>query len=361
MAHNTKLKQPTGLITARAIGLKSKAVVVTQNLYLHIGAAKTGTSAIQTHMVRHSETALKAGLYYPGSDTDTLANVGRPSGGNGASLARYLLDQHSSDQEIYDRLCSVMEGYNLMGRDKALISCQYLEQISPERVEMLQKVCANFAENTGIVYMVRDVADHAIAIYSDKVWREGDTRSFAEFIDDYHCPFEDVFTNFSSAFGPSAIHSLVYDDCRDNLIAELFHTVGIKGDNVALPEQINRSLSRLEIDLVRTLQIEGEDKAYIARLASEHAYRTRALDHERLEITSEELTRLEERFQPMITRINRTFLANGNARLNSCSDTLVISETRGGPSLDDNARLVVEMLKAAVSAHDSLVSKLRSV
>src|SRR5580692_10729513 len=55
-------------------------------VYFHIGAAKTGTSAIQVGLARNRDALAKHGVIYPKSRSDALAVQGLITSGNGELL-----------------------------------------------------------------------------------------------------------------------------------------------------------------------------------------------------------------------------------------------------------------------------------
>ena len=66
-------------------------------LFLHGGAPKTGTSAIQVLLARHAEALAERGVVYPEGHLFEAARRGQVTAGNGLAMANYLnpdLPQH---------------------------------------------------------------------------------------------------------------------------------------------------------------------------------------------------------------------------------------------------------------------------
>ena len=59
-------------------------------LFLHGGAPKTGTSAIQVLLARHAEALAERGVVYPEGHLFEAARRGEVTAGNGLAMANYL-------------------------------------------------------------------------------------------------------------------------------------------------------------------------------------------------------------------------------------------------------------------------------
>jgi hypothetical protein len=76
-------------------------------LCLHIGAPKTGTSAIQAFLALNREAFQAAtGIHYPQSGSDDRALRGKPTAGNGARIAKLL---RSRKRDALDRAVALTE------------------------------------------------------------------------------------------------------------------------------------------------------------------------------------------------------------------------------------------------------------
>lgn len=331
-------------------------------LTLHAGAAKTGSSAIQTAFVRERAALADCGVYYPASETDTLAETGRPTAGNGAALARALMDHELSDAAGDQLIDQWFKELSAAGHFKnVLVSSEWFADVPTDRLARLGATARDHNVRLKIIYYVRHIADHALAVYSDRVWRRGETASFEEFCKDYQCPFRDDLDSFSAAFGADAVSAHVYDDHRQALVHHIMDCVGAKdADALVQNDWVNRSLSRIELEIIRRLQARAHDLTFVTRLAAEHAFQTRGLPVEHLTITPAELEQVEQRWEGDIRYINRTYLT-GMEKLNSCSDHLAVEEYRDPVRLSEREKLMVTMLEAALTAHDDMVTDSRAV
>ena len=61
-----------------------------KTVYLHCGAAKTGTSFLQTLFAKHSEDLISEGILYPFNKFVSGAEKGNITSGNGVPMANYL-------------------------------------------------------------------------------------------------------------------------------------------------------------------------------------------------------------------------------------------------------------------------------
>src|SRR5215204_5967792 len=78
---------------------KIRADQMAGKLILHIGATKTGTSAIQSAVARNRATLLANGIYYPEYDADEKAQAGRVTGGNGAIFRALYTEYEESPRK----------------------------------------------------------------------------------------------------------------------------------------------------------------------------------------------------------------------------------------------------------------------
>lgn len=287
------------------------------------------------------------------SETDPLAEAGRPTAGNGAEIARLLSDPHASDADarthLTDHLARLSQSH---AGQRVLLSSEWFETLPQDRLQLLLETAQGVTRDLRVLYLVRHVADHALSLYSDRVWRKGETDPFEAYIADYDCPFRSFLDRAASVVGREALMVRVYDDHRSSLVGDVLSLLGCPIDGESKGERVNRSLSRLELEMIRRLCSTSEDSAFVGRLASEHAYRTRSLVAEDLMITQRELAFLEDRLMGDIRHINQTYLT-GEEKLNSCSDGLVIADHREAHGLNAREQMLAGMLEAALAAHEA--------
>src|SRR4051812_30228481 len=149
-------------------------------LYIHLGAPKTGTSALQSAFASHTHQFLDHNVVYPHFRTLENASAGSVSSGNGVPLAKLLNPSHSARVEtdhVYDQIREAFSG----GHD-ILYSCEGIGRFRLEKMLEFRE----FAERVGyqlvpVVY-VRAIADHAVSAYQQAVKSKLYSDSLVEFV-----------------------------------------------------------------------------------------------------------------------------------------------------------------------------------
>jgi hypothetical protein len=99
-------------------------------LHIHIGAPKTGTSAIQAFLTLNRDAFQAAtGIYYPESKTDLRVLKGKPTAGNGAKIGRFL---RSRRREGLERAVHLTERELERGVEALLLSSEGFWSVAPE-------------------------------------------------------------------------------------------------------------------------------------------------------------------------------------------------------------------------------------
>lgn len=89
-------------------------ISVTRILHLHVGAGKTGTSALQAAFVRNRDWLAGHGIDYPPSPWDEAAANHKITSGNGMGLAKFLNPAHrfhptvQPDDVFQQTLCTIL-------------------------------------------------------------------------------------------------------------------------------------------------------------------------------------------------------------------------------------------------------------
>src|SRR5476649_287445 len=94
---------------------------------LHIGAQKTGSSAIQVGLARNRDALAKIGCLYPTADNDKTALQGGITSGNGMELAA-LLSPSQAFAAHFKKLDQVADIQNL-ARTKGIHSILYSSEL----------------------------------------------------------------------------------------------------------------------------------------------------------------------------------------------------------------------------------------
>jgi len=237
---------------------------------VHIGAEKTGTTALQRWLSMKSTGRVlgKQGVYV--SDL-----AGNHSGREIAAYCQSHLDDWAMRKRIFS--ASEKEAYfqGFPGRleedaRKAaqshgayLISSEHFHSRlrRPEELIRLREFLAPLFDEVRIVAYFREPSQTALSFYSTYVIGDG-TRTLDEFLShvtpgNYYYNCKDIADNWSQVFGPESCHFRIYDkdffgehDLRGDFVTALGLPASLATQTGELPRW-NESLSGLQADLIR--------------------------------------------------------------------------------------------------------------
>src|SRR5829696_7329900 len=188
-----------------------------ERIVLHIGATKTGTSAIQSALARNRDRLLTQGALYPEGLQEDKAQAGRVTSGNGHIFRRF----RKTYEEAAGLACQEFEAalQNTIATradaDTVLFSNEALGGLNQEALADLQKIFARYFRVVRLVYYVRHLADHAVSQYGEYIKRRKMKMPFERFTEKkYRAPFKKAMATVESVFSPTEIDYVLYDDVR---------------------------------------------------------------------------------------------------------------------------------------------------
>ena len=116
-----------------------------KKLYLHIGTAKTGSSALQSFFYLNADTLEKKGIYYPLEYGGAPINQFQLSGGN---LGPLVLEKDGHDNELVEAVAKLLEGH-----DTLLFSTEYLWDHFEARMGIFEGIHELDCETEIVVYL----------------------------------------------------------------------------------------------------------------------------------------------------------------------------------------------------------------
>ena len=219
--------------------------------------AKAGSSAIQHLLAANLDALAEIGVHVP--HAETLERSGRATGGNAEHLWE-VITRCDSDWETADVIKNWLAA-SIAPEGVTVLSSEFLGALSEEQVEILAQVTDEFADSV-IVFVLRDIYDHAFSVWTHKSKEGWETESFTEFCSSnyIHPPPGWVGTPFE----PLVKYRRYFDDVRvghhtnePGALATMFlELAGIEipaGKIVGLEKVVNQSMSLEEIELVRIL------------------------------------------------------------------------------------------------------------
>ncbi len=234
-----------------------------RQLFLHTGAAKTGTSALQLFFHEHRDWLAEHGIHYPiGSHhPDPRTSI---SSGNGGWLFGYLSEGRYWD-EFVEQLTAGTESGDV------LISSELLAKVAPDRIALLHERLAALRFDLAAFYLVRNPDEWYVSAYQQNVKRHGYVGDFDSFCRLRALEFPIALTNYEAALGDGALHLLSYESGKADIVSYVVREgLGIQS---AIPEHdnssINRSLTAFELEVLRLAnhdqRAEGVDPELIGR------------------------------------------------------------------------------------------------
>jgi hypothetical protein len=142
------------------------------DVWLHVGAPKTGTSALQAALARARGRLAEAGLCYPvacDADADARACRGEITTGNGAAIGCLVAPAHRPPGFDPAVACAWLERALAEAGDgrTVLFSSEVMQRPEPEAARaLLDLLTQGGRRRLRILYFVRHALDYAVADYA---------------------------------------------------------------------------------------------------------------------------------------------------------------------------------------------------
>ena len=172
------------------------------------------------------------------------------------------------------------------------------------------------ARHIEIVYYVRHIADYIVSLYGEDVRRRAMTGNLSAFIRRYKRSFRLTLENYQAVIGADAISVFLYDTHRDDIFGSFLTNIGLEALDAPAVENVNRSLTRKELEIVRRLNAARANKIAVRKLAVSMSNLI-ARDREPFRLTQAELALLDDKFRSDIDWINAHYLNDDTLLLRS--------------------------------------------
>jgi hypothetical protein len=167
-------------------------------IYLHIGRAKSGSTAVQRFLAANRAVLRDQGFNYPKPQKNKWAHhevvtaLGR--------RMRPLLRPKIADLDIFRQ--------TLRAAPNTIVSSEAFPQLDPAKIVDLFPP----GETTVIVY-VREQLDYAVSAYAQAVQGRGDTQTFEKFVGKRHPSWNygEFLDKWSNVYGPEYMRARIYD------------------------------------------------------------------------------------------------------------------------------------------------------
>lgn len=221
-------------------------------VYLHIGHNKTGSSFLQSALALSDSTLDAHGFCYPIRPKD--ARAARQGLFNGGNL-------HATPGAFAKLIASGAVAAN----KPLLISSEsfffHLLRDGPAFLEEYQSACPDVPLH--VLLYIRNPLDHAVSHYHQKIKRGGFSGTLAASLQRYNIPARVLqLLELLHQFG-AHVSVLNYSRHRNDLINTLERWLALPENTLSVPQntQVNRSLSRSELELQRAFNTQFGEQA----------------------------------------------------------------------------------------------------
>lgn len=319
----------------------------TRTLYIHAGAPKTGSSALQVFLHKNRSILKQKSVAYEFSpEVDDARGIADNISGNGSRLVQASMSLDSNLRQI-------IEDY-FAGFQTALISSELLYNLSVESLQRLADCCFRAGINPSIIVFVRNIGHSLWSSYHQLVKNHLADYSFEEYIARTdRPPHAEYIERLTAAFPRNNIRVLHYDSQKNALDLALLQCLGLEPaefDRSFLMETINRSLNEFELHLMlkinSVLSNQGLKNRIGENLTSSLSAALRARNPElpSARLASQSATRLiADKYRDDVDWMNKSFFAGREVVL------LFDSKEKTDESTYVSDTLKLDILDAALS------------
>ncbi len=282
-------------------------------VYLHTGAGKTGTSAIQTALAALRPQLAEAGIYYPDLYRPTRAKPSRSAepSGNAYVLGAFLNTQKKIASFNRDAVTDWLhdgirqaEGRDILYSSEAMQFAQKLE------FGVLSALFAEAGYEITIIHYVRHLLDYAISAYLQRLKR-GNVEG-ADVLLRRRVPFLRTLDTFSESVPAERIIVRLYDLERTDLVAGFLRILTDKAFVLPVEDKtINRSPTPAE-QVVFTALSRLTSGQRICRLVTEHLLNRPSANPVETSVTTAEFADFSRRNKSVVEALNRRFFGGEN-------------------------------------------------
>jgi hypothetical protein len=322
-----------------------------KNLTLHIGAGKTGTSAIQTALARMQSELWDEGIYYPHHPSFVKATNGLATSGNAGTLALYLknkLPKESQETSINEWLLNTITA----SKDRnILVSSEALSNVNSANLEKFSDLLIKNNVKPNIIYYVRHVADLLTSGYGQFAKNGLFKHSLHKALKKAVAPYKSQLELYSKVFGAESIQVYLYDEEKNNLLKYFLAHIGICRDDITV-EVVNPSISRKGLEIIRLL-VEMELGGELLKTVIEYIQHKEGAKNMPFPLTEKELNCVSDLNLDVINYVNKNFF-DGFPRLKIKSDKItIVDESVFEPS--ENEIILLNTIDALLKANKSLI------
>ena len=275
-----------------------------KKIFLHIGAGKTGTSALQSHFVLNKQHLEQNNYYYPVAKNELKAKNLKITAGNGIELAQLLMQKDCSTESI--EALGLQYIKDAEGKD-IIISSEILTLFRPECAKVFKDIVNKSSYEIIVIYYVRAIADHLLSSYHQQLKRHAYSKKFTPFIRNSKNNFLGTISKSIDIFGGENLIVKNYDVVKENIFLDFMEDI-LEVENVqdliVENKNINRSLTGFEVALMRHMNMSFEHNRDSTFISNALIYGDPNAKYE-MSISNEDLKIVSAKYSNDIEEINK--------------------------------------------------------
>jgi hypothetical protein len=226
-----------------------------KSLFLHIGAHKTGTTALQRSFTENAELAKQAGVFYPKTNWYYFAQHRLPF-----AMKALCIPPDNTIPDLAVEVADLVEAANASGCQNILVSSEEFFACPPAAIDQLKAALPDW--QVTILAFTRRPDNLLISSYNQKT-KDPDNAFYypiAEYLDDPVSLDPDLdqagcIANWAEVFGHDALRLMRYEDAQPlSVVREL---LGCADLPFKAPVWMNRSVSAPVIEIMRLSKAAG--------------------------------------------------------------------------------------------------------
>ena len=296
-----------------------------KRVIIHMGAGKTGSSALQYSFASMYDQLIKNEILYMKDKDFNKAEKGLITSGNAGELVSLLNSPELNKNELEDYVNHLNEKFLSHKIHTILLSSEILQMFKEKNMVFFKQLLDVYHISVSVIYYVRPIVDHAISSYHQKVKRNSYHEDFYYFLKhDYRHTLKSTILKLKKTVGVESIKIINYDSVKEDIFQDFLKRVLLINDNFDINnKKINRSLTEMELSYLRVMNKNFDTNGYSTYISNALVYLNPSKEYQ-FSLNKKELEYIKEHFSEDIDLFNE-FL-NKNEEIKIISDEIKIYE-----------------------------------
>jgi hypothetical protein len=268
-------------------------------LFLHAGGTKAGSSALQSFLELNSAKLDSLGISYRNKAGVSFEH--QISSGNGALLLEALVASRTNAGYLGEVVRSYFHENNI-----AICSNEQFGELSSEQWSRLADACKQADIKLRVIFYVRNVIPFIKSSYDQLIKRHGLYEDFEKWGAVAVWSHSKALKTISTVIAPDEITVVSYDEINKRVVGSFVELIGAENLKATSDPIVNRSLTRLERDLLRKVN-RHTSSGFSTELSDRMIYAAPHAQSESIEVDEHIEALLSARYKDDIDWINQTF------------------------------------------------------